>query len=274
MSQPAVKALDLPFELVYDDGIPLENALHRHQMDLLIDVIQRDMASRGRKDYYTGGNNFVYYSPEQAHDVAAGRSYFRGPDWFFVDGAEPREGRKAWVRWEEGGRLPDVILELLSPSTERIDRNDKMKLYSRVFRTREYYLYDFETTKLEGFRLAGDLYQPMRPGADGRLRSEVLGLDLGLWKGCVREETADWVRLFHPDGSLIPSSAERAAEEHERAEQERRRADGERQRADAERQYAEDERRLREAAEREARDSQAEVVRLQALLRELGDPRA
>jgi Uma2 family endonuclease len=264
MSQPAAKALDLPFELVFDDGIPMDSAFHRHQMDLLIDLIQLDMASRGRKDYYTGGNNFVYYSPEQAWDVVKGRRYFRGPDWFFVDGAEPREGRKGWVRWEEGGRLPDVILEILSPSTERVDRNDKMKLYSRVFRTREYYLYDFDTAKLEGYRLAGDLYQPMRPGADGRLRSDVLGLDLGLWRGRVREETADWVRLFHPDGRLVPTSAERATAEHERAEQER-------QRADAEHQQAQEERRLREAAEREARDSQAEVARLQALLGELGD---
>jgi Uma2 family endonuclease len=210
MSQPAVKALDLPFELVYEDGSPLDNALHRIQMTLMIDLVRHVMASRGRKDYYTGGDMFVYYSPEQARDVVAGRPYFRGPDWFFVGGAEPREGRKAWVIWKEGGRLPDIILELLSPSTEKIDRNDKMKLYSRVFRTPEYYLYDFETSKLEGYRLAGDLYQPMRPDEQGRLRSEVLDLDFGLWNGRVEEETADWIRLFQPDGSLVPTTAERA----------------------------------------------------------------
>jgi Uma2 family endonuclease len=210
MSQPAVKALDLPFELVYEDGIPLDNALHRIQMTLMIDLVRHVMASQGRKDYYTGGDMFVYYSPEQARDVAIGRPYFRGPDWFLVDGAEPREGRKAWVRWMEGGRLPDIILELISPSTEKIDRNDKMKLYSRVFRTPEYYLYDFETGELEGYRLAGDLYQPMRLDEQGRLRSEVLGLDFGLWNGRVEEETADWIRLFQPDGSLVPTAAERA----------------------------------------------------------------
>lgn len=210
MSQPAVKALDLPFELVYDDGIPLDNALHRIQMGLIIDLVRHVMASRGRKDYYTGGDMFVYYSPEQARDVATGRPYFRGPDWFLVDGAEPREGRKGWVRWMEGGRLPDIILELISPSTEKVDRVDKMKLYSRVFRTPEYYLYDFETGELEGYRLAGDMYQPMRPNEQGRLRSEVLGLDFGLWNGRIEEETADWIRLFQSDGGLIPTAAERA----------------------------------------------------------------
>lgn len=234
MSQPAVKALDLPFELVYEDGIPLDNALHRIEMNLMIDLVCRVMASRGRRDYYTGGDMFVYYSPEQARDVAAGRPYFRGPDWFLVDGAEPREGRKAWVRWMEGGKLPDIILELISPSTERVDRIDKMKLYSRVFRTPEYYLYDFETGELEGYRLTGDMYQPMRPDERGRFRSEVLGLDFGLWNGRVQEETADWVRLFELDGSLVPTSAEQA--------------EAERQRADA---------------------AEAEVARLKALLREL-----
>jgi Uma2 family endonuclease len=256
MSQPALQALGHPFEpfeLVYEDGIPLDNALHRIQMTLSIGLIRHVMAARGREDFYTGGDMFVYYSPEQARDVATGRPYFRGPDWFFVDGAEPREGRKAWVRWEENGRLPDLILELLSPSTERIDRNDKMKLYSRVFRTREYYLYDFDKARLEGFRLAGDLYQPMRPGEQGRLRSEVLGLDLGLWNGRVEGETTNWVRFFSPDGSLVPTAAEAA---EQRAEAERQRADNAEKRV--------------QDAEIRVRDAEIEVARLRALLREQG----
>jgi Uma2 family endonuclease len=239
MSQPAVKALDLPFELVDSDGIPLETPWHRIQMNLLIDLIGRAMAARGRADFYAGGNMFVYYSPEQARDVAAGRRYFRGPDVFFVDHVEPKEKeRKTWAVWEENGRLPDLIVELLSPSTEKIDRIDKMKLYSRVFRTREYFLYDPDSAKLEGYRLAGDLYQPIRPGRQGRLRSAVLGLDLGLWKGTVKDQKATtWVRLFVLDGSLVPTPIE------------------------AERQRAEE-------ASRRAEDAEAEVARLRALLRE------
>ena len=90
MSQPAVKALDLPFELVYSDGIPLDGHRKRIQMNLLIDVIRQAMAARGREDFFTGGDMFVYYSLEQARDVAAGRRYFRGPDVFFVDHVAPR----------------------------------------------------------------------------------------------------------------------------------------------------------------------------------------
>jgi Uma2 family endonuclease len=252
MSQPAVKGLDLPFELVYSDGIPLDSHRQRIQMNLLIDVICQAMAARGREDFFAGGNMFVYYSLEQARDVAKGKRSFRGPDVFFVDHVAPKqEERKAWVSWEEGGRLPDLIVEILSPSTEKIDRKDKRQLYSQVFRTRDYFLYDLDTAKLEGFRLAGDLYQPIRPDAQGRLRSEVLELDLGLWKGIREREETTWARLFTPDGDLIPTEAEA---KDQLAEAERQRAEAERQRAEAERQRA-------EAAE-------AEVARLRALLQE------
>src|SRR5687768_2229656 len=104
MSQPAVKAVDLPFELVYSDGIPLDSHRERIQLNLLIHLIRQAMAARGQEDFFTGGNMFVYYSLEQARDVVEGRPYLRGPDVFFVDHVAPKKKeRKAWVSWEEDG---------------------------------------------------------------------------------------------------------------------------------------------------------------------------
>lgn len=222
MSQPAVAALtSLPFELVYSDGEPLETYWHVLQMNLLIDVIFQARVERGRSDFFVGGDMFVYYSVEQARDVAAGRPYFRGPDVFYVGGVESaRRERKAWVAWEEGGRLPDVIVELLSPSTAKVDRTVKKDLYARAFRTPEYFLYERDTAKLEGFRLKRDTYQPLAPNAQGRLVSEQLGLELGEWHGRVRDLETTWLRLFHPDGRLAPTEAE-AAEAHAEAERQR-----------------------------------------------------
>ncbi|HEY4575561.1 MAG TPA: hypothetical protein VIJ26_16410, partial [Thermoanaerobaculia bacterium] len=83
MSQPVASALTpLPFELVVSDGEPLESNWHVIQMNLLIDLIFQAMSERGRADFFSGGNMFVYYSYEQARDIAAGRPYFRGPDVF------------------------------------------------------------------------------------------------------------------------------------------------------------------------------------------------
>lgn len=224
MSQPAFAALTpLPFELIFGDGEPLESDWHVAQINLLKELIRQVMAEGGRTDFHVGGDNFVYYSPEQAWDVYQGRPYFRGPDVYWVGGVPPRR-RKGWVSWEEGGRLPDLIVELLSPSTAHIDRNEKMDLYARVFRTSEYYLCAPGTGKLEGYRLAGDLYRPMVPDGQGRLWSDQLGASLGLWHG-IRENVIedDWIRLFRRDGSMIPTEAEAASQRADEAEAEVRR---------------------------------------------------
>ncbi|HEX9941825.1 MAG TPA: Uma2 family endonuclease [Thermoanaerobaculia bacterium] len=213
MSQPAVAALaPLPFELVYSDGEPLETKWHFLQIALFLKVIRLAMVERGRSDFYVGGDMFVYYSRQQAADVAKGKPYFRGPDVFWVSGVDPQRerNRKAWVAWEEGGRLPDVIVELLSPSTAKIDRTVKRDLYARVFRTAEYYLYEPETRSLEGLDLAGRAYRPKVPDEKGRFWSEQLGMFLGLWHGVVEDQEDDWVRLFRPDDSLVLTEEERA----------------------------------------------------------------
>jgi Uma2 family endonuclease len=242
--QPAVAELaPLPFELVYSDGVPLDSSWHVVQMTLFRDLVRQAMAAQGRTDFYAGTNVFVYYSVEQARAVAQavsqGRPAFRGPDMFWVGGVDHRPERKCWIAWEEGGRLPDVIVELLSPSTARKDRTVKRDLYARVFRTSEYFLCDQDAGTLEGLRLRGGAYQPMTPDAQGRLWIQQLGVSLGLWRGVQEEIEADWIRLFDSAGRLVPTESEA----------ERRRTEAERRRAEA---------------------AEAELARLRALLEEPG----
>lgn len=217
MSRPAAAAIaPLPFELVLDDGEPLETEWHALELPLLRKLIRQAMAERGRTDFFVGANVFVYYSVAQAREVAKEvgegleQRAFRGPDVFWVGGVDPSRERQVWMAWEEGGRLPDVIFEMLSPSTAKKDRTEKRDLYARVFRTAEYFLYEPDTRKLEGLRLSGRAYQPIPPTADGRLWSEQLGTFVGLWHGTEDGREDWWVRLFRPDGSLVPTSEERA----------------------------------------------------------------
>jgi len=268
MGQPAVSALaPLPFELVYDDGEPLETEWHVLEHTLLRKLIRQTMAEQSRADFYVGTNQFVYYSIEQARDVAEEvtkgleKRAVRGPDIFWVGGVDPGRKRRIWIAWEEGGRLPDLIVELLSPSTEHIDCGEKKDLYAQVFRTAEYFLYDPETRTLEGLRLVNRSYRPIPPDERGRFWSGQLGIFLGLWQGVVENKRSTWIRLFRPDGSMVPTAEEQAEAERQQAEAERQRAEAERQRAEAERQRAEAERERAEAAE-------AEVARLRALLEE------
>jgi Uma2 family endonuclease len=155
---------------------------------------------------------FLYYSLEQARRIASepgeATRQFRGPDVFFVAGVDGRKDRDAWVVWEEGGRYPNVIIELLSPSTAEIDRTVKKRLYQDTFRTPEYFLYDRPARCLEGFRLAGSAYQPIAPDARGWLWSEELGRFLGAWQGERGRVAATWLRLYGAEGRLVPTAWE------------------------------------------------------------------
>lgn len=124
-----------PTDLVFDDGEPLETNRHRIAMNVLIDSLLQ--AFQDRTDFFTGGNMFVYYSRNQAMNRD-----FRGPDFFAVLDVDGSRSRQGWVVWEEDGRYPDVIVELMSPSTARIDKNEKKNLYERTFHTLDYYVYN------------------------------------------------------------------------------------------------------------------------------------
>jgi len=211
--QNVAENIELPnVELVYDDGEPLESNWHRIQMNLLIELVHQDMARRGISDYFAGGNMFVYYSLEQARVVAAQpTSYprrYRGPDFIYISGVESRASRNAWVVWEEGGRYPDVIIELLSPSTAGIDKTEKKNIYERVFRTPDYFWYDPVSNELRGWRLVGSRYQPIEPDDEGRLYSQELDLWLGFRQAEFMRERAVWLRFYDSQGRLVPTAAE------------------------------------------------------------------
>jgi len=197
---------DLPCE----DGVPMDSPRHRKQMEVLIESIEHHL--RDRRDKYVGGNMFLYYEPPQA-----GRPEFRGPDVFVVLGAEPRQ-RKSWVVWAEGGRTPDVVIELTSSSTAAEDHGPKKRIYQDAMRVPEYFLYEPLSDTVEGcvLDLRVGRYRPIRPGPSGRLPSARLGLELGIWEGTARDEEGRWLRCFTPDGALVPLASERAEDAERR----------------------------------------------------------
>ena len=237
MSQPAFSALaPLPFEIIYDDGEPLESDWHIQQLPLFREAILRAMRLQERTDFFIGTNMGVYYSVEQAREVyeeetkGKPKKAFRGPDIFWVGGvSNPGQDRTAWLSWEEG-RLPDVIIELLSPKTAKLDRTVKKDLYEQVFRTSEYFLVDPGKRRVEGFDLVDGVYQPKAPTTQGRVWCRQLDAWLGFWKGLWQEKENHWCRLFDRAGNPLPTLEEAARQQ---AESERERADVERERADA-----------------------------------------
>jgi Uma2 family endonuclease len=228
---------------LYSDEPPLETELHLRQIILLLSCLER--LWRDRNDFYAAGNLTIHYSPRQLKSQD-----FRGPDFFVVLETE-RKTRKSWVVWEEDGKYPNVIIEILSPSTANTDKEFKKKLYQSTFRTPDYFWFDPDTQEFAGFHLVDGEYQSLQPNPQGYLWSRQLGLYLGIHQGLLR--------FFTDAAQLVPTPQE--AEDAERQQ-----AEYERQQAEYERQQAEYERQEKEAALRRAE-------RLAAKLRELNiDP--
>lgn len=226
-------ALPTEDDLPCDDGEPMETYRHREQMWVLIHSLQIHWADRN--DYYVSGNMFLHYTLRD-------QKKFRGPDFFLVLNVENRE-RKSWVVWQEEMRFPDVIIELLSESTQKIDKEEKKALYEQVFRTGEYYLYDPESQEFLGYRLHGMHYESIAPDDQGRMYSPATNLYLA-----VRD---NWLRWLTPEGALLPTPEELAVQERQRADRQQQRAVQEQQRADRQQQRAD---------QAEQRASQAEQL--------------
>ncbi len=206
--------------LPYDDGEPMESDLHRAQMHLSVELA-KNLLSGGRG--YATGNLALYFSATQARNQD-----FKAPDVMIFLDVEDRP-RRSWVVWEEGGRVPDVVIELLSDSTRKTDLGPKKDTYAWLHVT-EYFVWDPMTAELMGWRLDGARYSPLRTGQDGRLESKVLGVGLGPAEMRWGEGVSTFLRFFQPDGTPVPTRAEAEAQ---RAEAEAQRAEAEAQRADA-----------------------------------------
>ncbi|MFN8557354.1 MAG: Uma2 family endonuclease [Dehalococcoidia bacterium] len=267
---PAPTEDDLP----YSDGIPMESIRHVLQMYLLMDTLTYSW--RERDDLFVGGNMFVYYSPDQLLNED-----FRGPDVFVVTGARRRE-RKSWLVWQEG-KAPDVVIELLSPTTAHRDRTEKKEIYRDRLRVTVYVLYDPYTAELEGYVLRDGAYEPIMAGPVGQLPCAPLGLSLVRWDGEWKGEEARWLRWATADGTLLPTPIEDAdeagaradeAEAHAhqadaRADEAEARADEAEARADEAEREAAAERQRADEAERAAAAERRRAAELEARLADL-----
>ncbi len=152
---------------------------------------------------YAGGNLLIYY-------VEGRPRVSLSPDGFVVFGV-PAGDRRVYKSWDEG-KLPDVVFEFTSRTTEREDIEDKFAIYQDVWKVKEYFLFDPTTDYLDpplvGYRrVKGKLAALGPPG--GPLVSKVLGLHL----------SADGARMRMHDaatGEELLTAAERS----ERAEAE------------------------------------------------------
>lgn len=185
----------------------METEKHRRQAAVLTDSLELSLA--GRDDVYVGADMFVYFSELQIK-----KNDFRGPDVFVVLNTN-RRVRKSWVVWEENDRKPDVVIELVSETTEDVDRGDKMRIYSKMLRVTNYYIFDPLSLQFDGFVLDSQKgeYVPLKPDARGELLCPPLGLRLGVRRAQVQGIDDEWLRWIDPTGNVLPTPEEQARNE-------------------------------------------------------------
>jgi Uma2 family endonuclease len=184
--------------LLASDEPEMESSLHYLQAMLLVSCLE--WLWRDRDDFFIGANLTVYFSRQQLKNRD-----FRGPDFFLVKNTQ-RQPRRSWVVWEEDGKYPDIIIELLSESTAAVDRTTKRELYQDRFRTPEYFWFDPESLEFVGLRLIGNRYQDIPNQPQGKW-SETLELYLTILDG--------QLRFFKPNGELVPTPQESAVRQGE-----------------------------------------------------------
>jgi len=170
--------------------------------------------------------------------------WYKRPDWFAVLGVprlyEQRDLRLSYVVWQEGVN-PFIVVELLSPGTEREDLGQtvrdadqpptKWEVYEQILRVPYYVVFDRYTYNIRAFKLDGSRYAAVELKA-GRFWIPHLELGLGIWEGEFQGSQQPWLRWYDATGNWVLTPTQREAQ---RAEQERLRAEQEYLRAEQER---------------------------------------
>lgn len=231
---------DLPSEDPEEPGLPDE--YHALQPQFLNRTFRT--AIYPPEEIFTGTDLNLYY--DVSHSL-----WYKRPDWFLVVGV-PRlydeiDLRSSYVVWQEGTN-PFVVVELLSPGTEKEDlgryaadtfdavagkvtdallKNNgqiaketpptKWEVYEQSLRVPYYVVFSRYNNQLRCFKLIGGHYQEQVLEPDNpRLWISELGVGLGLWQGEFEGITRQWLRWYNEQG-WVPTDTEQERQDKELA---------------------------------------------------------
>jgi Uma2 family endonuclease len=240
---------DLPSEYVGEPGLPDE--FHDLQPQLLSRTLS--LAEYSRDQWFTGADLNLYYDVH--HPL-----WYKRPDWFLAVGVprlyDGHDFRRSYVTWQEG-QNPYVVIEFLSPGTERgdlgrfyrtgdaVESEDspdpstylqipeaerplaKFTVYEQRLRVPHYLVYNRRNQRLRHFQLVGGLYQEQAVNQNNPLVWLAdLQIGLGLWEGTFEGIHSTWLRWCDENGSwrLTDTEQERLEKEQERSEKEQAQA--------------------------------------------------
>jgi Uma2 family endonuclease len=235
-------------EVTYPDSDGKPMADNTKQFRWIV-VVQQNL------EWLYADNPDVFVAGDLLWYPVEGNNKIRNAPDVFVALGRPKGDRGSYQQWKEANVPPQVVFEILSPGNRKAEMEKKLLFYDR-HGVEEYYLYDPDTNKLEGWLRTDGCLEDIDPIENWV--SPRLGVRFDL--------STDELQIFRPDGDRFLSYteiAQKAEESRLEAEQERQRAEQEKQRAEQERQRAEQE---RQRAEQLQGDLDQERLRSQALI--------
>ena len=200
---------DLPSENQEEPGLPDE--FHLLQPQLLLLTFQPP--NWPPEIVFSAADLNLYY--DLKHPL-----WYKRPDWFGVVGVsrlyEGQDLRLSYVIWQEEIR-PLIVIELLSPGTERQDLGEekrepdgtpsKWEVYEKILRIPYYVVFSRYTNEVQAFKLVENRYEPIIL-VGGKLPIPEAELSLGIWEGEYRGCKRLWLRWFTQEGELIALDSE------------------------------------------------------------------
>ncbi len=141
-------------EIIYpeSDGKPMaENTTQFRWIVKIIENLKRMYAER--PDVFIAGD-LLWYPLEGNNKICA------APDAMVAFG-RPMGDRGSYRTWDESHIAPQVVFEIRSPSNSNKEMAEKLKFYE-TYGVEEYYLYDPEKKKLNGWVRCGDMLEEIK----------------------------------------------------------------------------------------------------------------
>lgn len=197
-----------------EDAAPMENWPHDETCAYLKMVVK----GRFRDDprVCVAGNLGLFFE-------RGNRGALIVPDMMVAFDVDPNNRRRSYKVWEER-KVPDIAVEVLSPTTVRKDIEAKPDLY-RALGVREHWIIDLFELKppppITGWRLTAGGYEAIRPGPSGGLMSDVLGLELVMAESVfrLRDPATGELLPYYDELVQAKGEAEQAKLEAEQATQ-------------------------------------------------------
>ena len=233
---------DLPSEDLEEPGLPDE--FHALQPQLLSRTLSLTAYTRDR--CFTGSDMNLYYDANHPR-------WHKRPDWFLVVDVprlyRQQALRNSYVVWDEG-KVPSVIVELLSPGRETDDLGvyveepmeaaqpadllpytleedgsgisppHKWEAYEQILQVPYYLVFSRYTDRLRCFRLMDGRYDEQALEVENpRAWLPDLNIGLGVWQGEFAGISRAWLRWYDAAGNWLLTDTEQAEQQAAAARQ-------------------------------------------------------